>query len=65
MLCHGYAAEGMTPSPISGIVGAKTPVVGLCGTLTNINMIMKDINVEWYEKCNNNDIHVFVYRVQS
>ena len=29
-----------------------------CGTVTNINMIMKDIHVKWYEKCNNNDIHV-------
>ena len=28
------------------------------GTLTNINMIMKEIHVKWYEKCNNNDIHV-------
>ena len=29
-----------------------------CGTVTNINMIMKEIHVKWYEKCNNNDIHV-------
>ena len=28
------------------------------GTVTNINMIMKEIHVKWYEKCNNNDIHV-------